>query len=186
MPATPLNVAYIVDPHGSPPPPPRPRPPERIQWGAGGSTTQLSPIYLPSLTGSLAEAWGGGVAGGEGRWVQHYTTLSLPCYKYHLSRGPWPRHGEGGWQGERGDGYSTTLHSPSPVINIISHGVPGRGMGGGWQGERGDGYSTTLHSPSPVINIISHGVPGRGMGRGGGRGRGEMGTALHYTLPPLL
>ena len=90
------------------------------------------------------------MAGGEGRWVQHYTTLSLPCYKYHLPRGPWPRHGEGGWQGERGDGYSTTLHSPSPVINIISHGVPGRGMGRGGGRGRGE-MGTALHYTLPPL-----------------------------------
>ena len=120
--------------------------------GDGYSTTLHSPSPVINIIshGVPGRGMGGGVAGGEGRWVQHYTTLSLPCYKYHLSRGPWPRHGEGGWQGERGDGYSTTLHSPSPVINIISHGVPGRGMGRGGGRGRGE-MGTALHYTLPPL-----------------------------------
>ena len=70
-------------------------------------TGRKTPTYLLT-TGVPGKGGGGGGGGGgarghgvwgKGRRGQHYTSFSLPCYKYHLPRGPWPKPGVGRGEG---------------------------------------------------------------------------------------
>ena len=100
--------------------------------------------------------------------------------------------GGGGGDGERGG--STTLHSPSPVINTISHGVPGRGLARGARGLDSRAphpfqralLPTDLVAPLGELPGGQGGVPGRHARVGLQNDRGTHGAGCRAGLPVLV
>ena len=52
----------------------------RAERGEGGNTTLYSPSHVINAISLGVPGRGGGGGGGQGVGVQHYITLSLPCY----------------------------------------------------------------------------------------------------------